>query len=493
MSAGPVLRCPQLAADSWTVPPVQMSAVIHDIDPVGGRGDPSGTEVRSIAFDSRQIQPGALFCCLPGVRTDGHRYAGEAVRAGATSLLCEHLLDLDVTQVQVAPGTIRPAMARVASAFFGHPARALVMVGVTGTNGKTTVTHMVRAILERAGRPTGVIGTLDGTRTTPEAPVLQGLLAEQRDRGREAVAMEVSSHALEAHRVDGIVFEVAAFTNLSREHLDHHGSMEAYFAAKAALFDPSRARQAVVFVDDPWGARLAEQLPGPVVRVRRSDAGQVSLGIGGSTFEWRGHQVTVPLSGAFNVDNALTAAGVATSLGVDPATVAEGLAALAPVPGRMDVVESDAPFAVLVDYAHTPAGLEVALTAARALAGEGRVLCVFGCGGDRDPGKRPQMGSVASRHADMVIVTSDNPRSEDPTAIIDQILVGANGPAERSAEPDRAAAIRAAVGLARPGDVVLVAGKGHETTQTTGERVVPFDDRVEAARALAERPGGGAR
>ncbi len=470
-------------------PPVQMTTVIRDIDVVGVRGDPSSTDVRSVEFDSRRAGPGSLFCCVPGSRTDGHRFAAEAVRAGASSLLCEHFLDLDVTQVQVAPGTVRQAMARAAAALVGYPSRQLTMVGVTGTNGKTTVTHMVRSILEAAGRPTGVIGTLDGERTTPEAPVLQGLLAGMRREGRQAVAMEVSSHALVQRRVEGIVFDVAAFTNLSREHLDHHRTMEEYFAAKAALFDPSRARQAVVFVDDPWGRRLHGELSGRAVAVRRSDARHVGLSVGSSTFEWLGRPVTLPLSGAFNVDNALVAATVATALGVGPDEVVEGLASLRPVPGRMEVVTAGPPFSVLVDYAHTPAGLEVALASARALAGSHRVLCLFGCGGDRDRGKRPEMGAVAAGGADVVVLTSDNPRSEDPRAILDDIRSGMAGPVDLVVEPDRATAIRTAVSMARPGDVVLVAGKGHESTQVLADRVVPFDDRVEVARAVAEAQG----
>ncbi len=470
-----------------------MSLLIHDIDVVGVRGDPSATEVRSVEFDSRRAGPGSLFCCLPGARTDGHDHAAAAVGAGATSLLCERLLDVAVTQVQVAPGTVRPAMAKVAAAFYGHPSRDLTTVGVTGTNGKTTVTHMVRSILERAGRPTGVIGTLDGSRTTPEAPVLQSRLASLRDRGGEAVAIEVSSHALTAHRVDGIVFDVAAFTNLSRDHLDHHGSMEAYFEAKSVLFEPSRARTAVVFVDDPYGRRLVERRPGDVVAVARHDARHLELSVGWSRFEWRGRPVTLPLSGAFNVDNALVAAAVAVAVGVGPDQVAEGLASLPPVPGRMEVAAPSAPFTVLVDYAHTPAGLATALESARALAGTGRVLCLFGCGGDRDPGKRPEMGAAASRGADVVVVTSDNPRSEDPDAIIDAIRAGADGPAAMVVEPDRAAAIRTVLGLARPGDLVLLAGKGHETTQALADRDVPFDDRVEVRRVLAGRGEGAGR
>jgi UDP-N-acetylmuramoyl-L-alanyl-D-glutamate--2,6-diaminopimelate ligase len=468
-----------------------MTLLIRDIAVVGVRGDPDSTAVSSVEFDSRRVGPGSLFCCVPGDHTDGHLHAAEAVRAGATSLLCDHFLDLDVTQVRVAPDTIRPAMAAVSSAFFGHPSRSLTTAGVTGTNGKTTVTHLIRSILNASGRPTGVIGTLDGVRTTPEAPVLQGLLAGFRDEGRRAVAMEVSSHALTQHRVDGIVFDVAAFTNLSRDHLDHHGTMDEYFAAKAQLFQPSTSRSAVINVDDPWGRQLADGLADHrVTRVRRSDATDVRLSIGSSAFVWRGREVTVPLSGAFNVDNALLAAVVATSLGVDEDQVAAGLGSVPMVPGRMEVVASGPPFAVLVDYAHTPAGLDMALSSARALAGRGRVICLFGCGGDRDRGKRPEMGSVATRRSDLVVLTSDNPRSEDPMAIIDEIRSGIDVTFDPVVEPDRSEAIRLAVALAQPGDVVILAGKGHETTQVLADRSVPFDDRDEARRALADRHPG---
>jgi UDP-N-acetylmuramoyl-L-alanyl-D-glutamate--2,6-diaminopimelate ligase len=316
--------------------------------------------------------------------------------------------------------------------------------------------------------------------------------------------MEVSSHALTQHRVDGIVFDVAAFTNLSREHLDHHGTMDAYFEAKARLFEETRTRVAVVNVDDSWGRRLADRIEDqgrPVTPVRRSDASGIALAVGSSRFEWRGRTLTVPLSGIFNVDNALMAGTIAAELGVDVDQIAEGLRGARPVAGRMEVVSLGQPFAVVVDYAHTPAGLDVALDAARQLAGSGRVICVFGAGGDRDQGKRPEMGAVAARWADVVVLTSDNPRSEDPLAIIDQVrsgieaepsggvTTGAGGPVELVVEADRARAIRAAVALAAPGDVVLVAGKGHETTQTLADGTVPFDDRVEAGRAVSDRTG----
>ncbi len=455
------------------------------------RGDPSATVVTAVDFDSRRVGEGALFCCVPGAATDGHRHAAEAVSRGARTLLCEHVLDLDVTQVVVEPGQVRPAMASVAAAFWGHPARSLQTVGVTGTNGKTTVTQLVAAILEAAGRPTEVIGTLGGTRTTPEAPDLQMYLAEAVGAGRSAVAMEVSSHALTQHRVDAIRFDVAAFTNLSRDHLDHHGSMEDYFEAKASLFAPERCRLAVVLADDPWGARLLERLePAATTAVRRDEAEDVRSIVGASRFTWRGRMVDLPLSGRFNVDNALVAAAVGVALGVEEDVVVAGLRAAPVVPGRMEVVGAGAPVAVLVDYAHTPAGLAEALRAVRDLSGDGRVVCLFGCGGDRDQGKRPEMGAVATSLADVVVLTSDNPRTEDPAVIIDQVRSGMDGPAEVVVEPDRATAIRVAVGRARPGDVVLLAGKGHETTQVSGGVAVPFDDRVEASAALAERFDG---
>jgi UDP-N-acetylmuramoyl-L-alanyl-D-glutamate--2,6-diaminopimelate ligase len=472
-----------------------MTELIHDIDVVDVRGDPATTQVRTIEFDSRQVRAGSLFCCIRGAHLDGHHYATEAVGGGATALLCERFLDLGVTQVCVRRGEVRPAMAAAASTLNGHPSRSLTMVGVTGTNGKTTVTALVGSILDRAGIPTGVIGTLDGARTTPEAPVLQRLLAEHRDGGRRAVAMEVSSHGLAEHRVDSIVFDVAAFTNLSRDHLDHHHTMDEYFEAKASLFDPDRARIAVVNVDDPWGRRLARQVDRlPVVEVRRADAGDVTLSAGSSSFRWRDRTVTVPLAGMFNVDNALMAAAVAASLGVDTDQIAEGLAGASPVPGRMEMVSPGPPFSVVVDYAHTPAALEAALSAARTMAGgSGRVICLFGCGGDRDQGKRPEMGATASLGSDVVVVTSDNPRSEDPAQIIDQVRAGISGPVEVVVEPDRAAAIAAAVAMARSGDVVLLAGKGHETTQALADGLVPFDDRDQARHALAAHTGGAGR
>jgi len=473
---------------------MRVKELLGGVEVTGTRGSPGDVEVTSIAFDSRRVRAGSLFCCVPGTTTDGHRFAADAVAAGTSVLLVERFLDLDVPQIRVPEGRVRPAMAQISGAFFGHPSRQLAMIGVTGTNGKTTVTHLVLSILAAAGMPAGVIGTLTGERTTPESPDLQAALAGFRQDGRKAVAMEVSSHALTQHRVDGIVFDVVAFTNLSHDHLDHHHSMEEYFAAKASLFVPERTRLAVVNLDDPWGARLAGQLAGvPVAEVRRSDASDLVLTVGSSSFRWRGHPVTMPLSGVFNVDNALMAAAIATGLGIEEPAIVAGLTSVTPPPGRMEVVTPGPPFAVLVDFAHTPAGLEAALGSAGRMAGSGRVVCMFGAGGDRDPEKRPMMGEVAGRLADVVVLTSDNPRSEDPLEIMAQVRAGIGPGVELVSDPDRSTAIARALSLARPGDVVVLAGKGHEATQELGASVVPFDDRAEARRALAALDAGNRR
>ncbi len=474
-----------------------MTLLLDDIDMLGTSGDPSGVDVSGVEHDSRRVSPGELFCCLVGQETDGHDHAPEAVERGAVGLVCEHdvgPMPREVVQVRVAPGSGRATMARLAAAFYGHPAASLLTAGVTGTNGKTTVTHLLGAVLEHAGHPTAVIGTLTGARTTPEATDLQRTLAAVRDTHppspRPAVAMEVSSHALVQSRVDTVQFDVAVFTNLSHDHLDFHGSMEGYFEAKAMLFEPDRTKVAVVDADDPWGRRILERMQVPAVAVTATGVSDVHLEVGRSGFTWRGEKVVVPLTGLLNVMNAQLAAEAALALGVPPATAAEGLSAAGPVPGRMELVgTADLGFSVLVDYAHTPAALDAVLTEAGRLAaaGGGRTIVAFGCGGDRDAMKRPLMGAVAARSADVVVVTSDNPRREDPGAIIEDVLSGVEPPCRPLVEPDRRRAIEAAIACARPGDVVVVAGKGHETVQVVGDRRLPFDDRTVAAEILATR------
>jgi UDP-N-acetylmuramoyl-L-alanyl-D-glutamate--2,6-diaminopimelate ligase len=463
------------------------------------QGDP---EVSSLAYDGRMVRPGSLFFCVRGFTRDGHDFAPEAVRNGAVALVADHPLGLGVPEVLVAD--VRAAMAPAAARLHGDPSARLAVVGITGTSGKTTTAFLVRELLEGAGRQTALLGTVksivggrEGTlaRTTPEAVDLQAAFAEMLAAGDVACAMEVSSHALELHRADAIHWAVAVFTNLSQDHLDFHPTMEDYFLAKRRLFE-ARPGLGIVSVDDAWGARLARGLDvvtlsvdgDPGADVRASD---VRPGLHGTDFAVVGRDGTrlelrSPLRGRFNVANALCAVVVARALGVGDGAIASALAAAAPVPGRLQPVEEGQRFAVLVDYAHKPGALESVLDTVRGLT-RGRVIVVFGAGGDRDRGKRPLMGDIAARLADEVVVTSDNPRSEDPDAIIAEILAGA-GREDVRVQPDRRAAIELGVSLARDGDVVLIAGKGHEQGQELagGERI-PFDDVAVAREALRAR------
>ena len=452
------------------------------LDAPEGVGD-LGVDVRTVTHDSRHVTPGTLFCCVPGASFDGHDFAAGAVADGAVALLCERRLDLDVPQLVVP--SVREAMGPIAAAVLGFPSDALRLVGITGTNGKTTVAHLVAAMAAAAGTSCGVIGTLTGARTTPEAPELQAQLAAMRDAGGDLVAMEVSSHALDLHRVDGTRFRVAVFTNLSQDHLDHHGTMEAYFAAKARLFGPDLCDLAVLNLDSPHGRLLADTAAVPFVGYSLDDVDDLEVSADGSRFRWRDRAVEVRLPGRFNVSNALAAATAAEAVGLPLDAIVEGLAAAALVDGRFERVEQGQPFLAAVDYAHTPDGLRQLLGAARELT-DGRVIIVFGAGGDRDHGKRPQMGEAAGELADLVVLTTDNPRGEDPAAIIDAVQHGIDAPTDLRIEPDRATAIALAVAEAEPGDVVLVAGKGHETTQVVGDVVTPFDDRLVLRAALAD-------
>ncbi len=483
----------------------QLIAAYPDARRGGAEGDP---DVRAVVHDTHDVAPGSLFCCVRGARVDGHDLAGGAVAAGAVALVVDHALPLAVPQVVVPD--VRRAMGPLAAAFWGNPSHDLVVVGVTGTSGKTTVTHLLCPVLQASGlAPCAIIGTLSGARTTPEATDLQAMLAAERDRGssgagagRGAVAMEVSSHGLALHRVDGTRFAVAVFTNLSQDHLDFHHTMDDYFAAKAALFTPGFTDRAVVCTDDPRGRELLTRLRGTRSGVTATayslaDAEELSLSPAGASFRWRGEPVELALAGRFNVANAVAAGAAAEVLGIEPHVVARGLSAATPVPGRFETIDGGQRFTVLVDYAHKPDALDQALRAARELVADGRrLLVVFGCGGDRDAAKRPLMGEVATRLADDVILTSDNPRSEDPRAIVDDIRAGIppGAAATVAVELDRRRAIEQAVAEGRRGDVVVIAGKGHETTQTIGDTVRAFDDREVARAALAElasrAPGG---
>ncbi len=492
------------APDHRSLRAVNLLRLLDEIDVLHVSGDPD-VEVTDVEHDSRRVGAGTLFCCLPGRHSDGHDFAAQAVERGAVGLVCEHAVELppgsDVVQVRVAPGAARPAMAQVSAALHGHPSRQLLTAGITGTNGKTTVAHLLGVVLRHAGIPTMVIGTLTGTRTTPEATELQALLAEERDRAVEdhlthAVSMEVSSHALAQHRVDGIVFDVAVFTNLSHDHLDFHKSMEAYWEAKASLFTPERAARGIVFADDPAGERILAEARIPIAPVRRADVAVVELGLGWSRFLWQGRPIQLALTGRFNIDNALLAAETAVTLGVSVDDVAEALTNASAVPGRLEpvVVEGDEwPFSVLVDYAHTPVGLEVVLDEIDRLKRPGaKTIVVFGCGGNRDVAKRPLMGRAAIGLADVAVLTSDNPRDEDPLRIIEEVRTGIDTASVRRAElvvePDRHRAIELAIGRAGPGDVVLLAGKGHETTQEEHGRHIDFDDRAVTWEVLTCSP-----
>lgn len=445
----------------------------------------AGVRIDDVEHDSRRVRDGTLFSCIPGANDDGHDHAPDAVDAGAVALLVSRPLHLGVPELVVP--SVREALGPVASCVHGDPSLRLDVVGVTGTNGKTTTVRLVGGILAELGAPSREIGTLTGARTTPEAPELQRILASAQRSGVHVVAMEVSSHALDLGRVDGTRFRVAAFTNLGVDHLDHHGSMEDYYQSKRRLFTDRFADLAVIDTRSEYGARLAAEVDISMVTIAESDLSTAESGARSSRFVWRGHAVRLPLGGVFNVANALMAAEIVHGLGHDPEAIAGALAGVSSVPGRFETIDEGQEFTVIVDYAHTPDGLEVVLAAAREVT-ERSLVVVFGAGGERDRGKRPQMGEIARRLADRVVVTSDNPRGEDPLAIIAGIVSGMARPPEL-VEPDRRGAIRHALAGARKGDVVLIAGKGHESTQTVGSEVFDFDDRDVARDELRRRAG----
>ncbi|HEX5274720.1 MAG TPA: UDP-N-acetylmuramoyl-L-alanyl-D-glutamate--2,6-diaminopimelate ligase [Candidatus Rubrimentiphilum sp.] len=454
--------------------------------------------VSSLSFDSRSVRPGALFFAIAGEHTDGHRYVSEAVARGATAVISEREIDLPPNVANVIVPDSVAALSKIADTFYRSPSRHLAVAGITGTNGKTTVTHMIAAIANSAGISAGIVGTLGTTfdgidrplvHTTPLASELQALLAQMRERAVKIVAMEVSSHALALGRVSDVHFAVAGLTNVTRDHLDFHETPEAYAAAKRRLFD--LAERAVLNADDPHGALWAAELHGakPVVTFGVENASDVQaenvrVHAGGSSFEVDGRKFDLHLTGRFNVSNALCAIAAARMLGIEDDVSARGLASVERVRGRMERI-GGRDVAVIVDYAHTPGALESALRALREVA-HGRRIVVFGCGGDRDRGKRREMGAAVAKNADYAYVTSDNPRTEDPRAIIEDILPGIAG-APHEVEPDRRRAIAAAIRNAQPGDTILIAGKGHETYQIVGNDVLPFDDAAEARSALAER------
>ena len=499
----------RVGAGGTTAVPMILQTLVDGAGVVGVGGarlhGDGGVRIDDVAYDSRAVTPGTLFFCVPGEHVDGHDFASRAIASGAVALVVERLLDNDVPQVVVP--SVRAAMGLLASNFFEDPSRALTLVGVTGTNGKTTTTFMFESVFRALGMTPGVIGTVEThvgdtvlpvTRTTPEAIDLQRLLATMRDAGVGGAAMEASSEGLAFERVEGSHFACAIFTNLSQDHLNTHGTMDAYFAAKELLFRAGMSERAVVNLDDEYGRALAARTDLPLVTFgidHESDVRGHSLELSrtGSSFiaeiGGRSVPIRVNLPARYNVENALGVLAAARALGLPIGPVAEGIAALRGVPGRMEPIDEGQDFTVLVDYAHTPDSLESVLRAAREITQPGaRVVAVFGCGGDRDRGKRPLMGKVGAALADRAIITSDNPRTEDPLAIIEQIEAGAREtgrPFERVA--DRREAIAAAIDGAGRGDVIVIAGKGHETGQQFADHTIPFDDRVVAREVLRGR------
>jgi UDP-N-acetylmuramoyl-L-alanyl-D-glutamate--2,6-diaminopimelate ligase len=459
---------------------------------------PNGAEVIALAYDNRAVTPGTLFFCVPGFTRDGHDFAQEAIDKGAVALVVERPLNLGVPEIEVA--SVRAAMAPAAAAFYGDPTKTLQAVGITGTNGKTTTAFLIRELLEAGGRQTGLLGTVKSivggqtrevVRTTPEAIDLQKTFRAMLDAQDEAVVMEVSSHALALHRADAIHFAAAVFTNLTQDHLDFHPTMEDYFNAKRTLFTDLKPRHAVINLDDHYGRRLAGELTEPITfalddPTATYHATDIETGLTGSRFmvatPGEGEiELRSPLRGRFNVSNVLAALATARTLGVPLDTAADAIKRAGQVPGRFETVDEGQPFAVIVDYAHTPDSLENVLRAARPLT-QNRLHVVFGAGGDRDRTKRPLMGEIATNIADRTIVTSDNPRSEDPDEIIEEILRGTSGNVEH--DPDRRRAISQAIATAEPGDVIVIAGKGHEQGQEfEAGRKIPFDD-VTVAREI---------
>lgn len=461
-------------------------------------------EVLDLAYDTRHVADGALFFCVPGSLRDGHDLAAEAVAAGAAALVVERPLQTDVPQLVVE--SVRAAMAVAADTFFGRPTERLAVGGITGTNGKTTTAFILRSILEADRRQTGMVGTVEwvvggvaraAPHTTPEAIDLQRLFREMLDAGDDAVVLEASSHGSHYRRLDRVRFDALVFTNLTQEHLDLHGDMETYFQAKRRLFTGIAPPPAAVNVGDPYGRRLADELAGahraplvtfglrPEAEIR---ADRLELGPRGSTFTAAGIAIETPLLGVFNVENVLAAVAAALLLDVDDKSIAEGVRTVTGVPGRFESIDEGQDFAVVVDYSHKPDALEAVLRASRTL-GSGRLIVVFGAGGDRDRTKRPEMGRVARELADRVIVTNDNPRTEEPMAIAEAIVQGTGTDVE--IDLDRASAIEAAIAGAGPGDVVVIAGKGHEQGQEVAGVIHPFDDR-EVARAALRRARAGA-
>ncbi|MFO7812449.1 MAG: UDP-N-acetylmuramoyl-L-alanyl-D-glutamate--2,6-diaminopimelate ligase [Pelovirga sp.] len=498
---------------------MQLRELLDVISPVAVEGS-TAVDICALVCDSRQVSAGAVFFALPGSKTDGRNYITQAIAAGAVAIIADSFAGIERAEdccfVQVAG--VRRAMARAAAHYYGYPGKGIPVIGITGTNGKTTITYLIEAILKSAGYAPAVFGTVDyrladtlrfeATHTTPESLDLMRMLAEFRRHGANALVMEVSSHALEQHRADGLLFDIAVFTNLTQDHLDYHAGLEPYFASKCRLFtELLGSGVALINADDPYGRRLLADIPAALTFGRRSSCSlyprQVTIGRDGIHGVFTGvHgdvKIDSPMIGEFNLSNLLAAVAVAQQLKISNGQIAAGIRLAPQVPGRLERVDNDGGVLALVDYAHTGDALEQVLKTLFELEHR-RLYTVVGCGGDRDPGKRPLMAAAAVSYSDLAIFTSDNPRTEDPIAILDQIRAGALAAGGDELDPgavhgdsrgfvvipDRRSAINYAAGLAGKGDLLLVAGKGHEDYQILGSTKIHFDDREELQRALAQ-------
>jgi len=449
-------------------------------------GNPKRAIVNGLSYDSRNVKEGDLFFCISGEYNDGHDYAQEAIAKGAAAVVVTREIETHSPQIKVE--NVRSAMAEMAEIFFNFPSKKLTTVGVTGTNGKTTTVNLLAEIATSAGENAASIGTLTGTRTTPEAPDLQKQIHDLAEEGKSFLAMEVSSHALSQRRISNIKYDLAIFTNLSHDHLDYHGDMESYYQAKSLLFTPNHAKYAVINVDTPFGKRLAEEIEIPHKIVSMGDIEIIEETIQQNIFQWEGETIEMQTPGTFNIENAISAAFAAQALGFDKEAIVQGLSEAQALPGRFEVVDSknNGP-TVIIDYSHTPEGLRKVLLSARNIPGIKNVHVVFGCGGDRDKSKRPQMGATSENAATDVYLTSDNPRSEDELSIINDILAGFQNPADVYIEPDRRKAIFQAIKMSGSKDVVIIAGKGNEESQEINGQFHPFKDRDVARNGLEAR------
>ncbi|MDG1845812.1 MAG: UDP-N-acetylmuramoyl-L-alanyl-D-glutamate--2,6-diaminopimelate ligase [Acidimicrobiales bacterium] len=443
-----------------------------------------GIEITALSFDSRTVKSGDLFFCISGEHHDGHDFAPMAAAAGAAAFVVERRLE--IPNLQIIVPNVREAMGYISCAYFEFPSNEITVIGITGTNGKTTTTELINGILNLSGRPSEAIGTLTGELTTPEAPNLQSQIRAMVNSGVSAVVMEVSSHALSQHRTTGIEFDIGVFTNLTQDHLDYHMNLEEYFETKCMLFAAGKSKSAIVNIDDYYGSQLAERTTIPTVEISLRDIKIIEERFSGTTIIWNGKKANLQLSGRFNIDNVLLAASTCQLLGIGEKEIIHGLEAADPIPGRFEVVSigGESPI-VIVDYSHTPAGIENVLKSVRYINPKVAVSVVFGCGGERDSLKRPEMAKLAERYADRVILTSDNPRNEDPEKIISETMSGFRNPTAVIVEADRKAAIETAITNSPINGVVVVAGKGDEAVQEIDGKREPFDDRIVAREVLS--------